>query len=631
MSLGPRAFRILMVLLVAAALVGLPAAAGAQTVNGIKTPSDGSTIGGVVDVAGYADTVGFAKWQLDLLPNGNPDLPIWLAIGTSPGAFIYRLNTTPLPAGPYSLRLRVVKLNSNYDEYFSKLTVAPKAPATASGSTITGIVWQWTNVTNQTTKKTTTVPIPRNYTITFNTDGTLNGKADCNNFAGTYSQTNGFSIKLGPSTMAYCGTASLDQTYLSLLSAIAAGGPDGQGNLALETAGGEQRMLFKNGGAVKVPALTQQQLKNAEYNSEYTSSGKAMLVNGKYEEPAAPNSASKITVTYVTSASGDLNGDGAPDAAVILATNTGGTGTFMTLEAVLNQNGAAVPTATAQLGDRTKVKSVSIAGGVITVDAVIHGPKDPLCCPTRPATLKYKLENGQLVQVAGPSVSPATAAGKLAAAVQNANGIKTPADGSTIGGIVAVAGYANCPNFQKWQLDLLPGGKADQAVFLALGTAPGAFTYDLNTPAFPPGQHALRLRVVRQDSNYDEYVNKVTFAAAPAQPAISPASVVVTATHEAVAQQVNGIVTPKDGATIGGVVVVSGYANSVSFMKWQLDLVPYGFGGGPIFLTLGTTPGAFTYNLVTGLFPPGKYDLRLRVVHENSNYDEYANRVTIAR
>ena len=49
--------------------------------------------------------------------------------------------------------------------------------------------------------------------------------------------------------MAYCGEASLDATYLQLLSSVAAGGPDGAGNLALETAGGAQRMLFKNGGA----------------------------------------------------------------------------------------------------------------------------------------------------------------------------------------------------------------------------------------------------------------------------------------------------------------------------------------------------------------------------------------------
>ena len=126
------------------------------------------------------------------------------------------------------------------------------APATATPSNaITNIVWQWTSVTNRTTHATTTVAKPQDYTITFRDDGTLSGKADCNTFTGTYSQANGFSIKLGASTRAFCGEASLDQQYLQLLGSIAAGGPDGAGNLALETAGGEQRMLFKNGGVAK--------------------------------------------------------------------------------------------------------------------------------------------------------------------------------------------------------------------------------------------------------------------------------------------------------------------------------------------------------------------------------------------
>jgi heat shock protein HslJ len=126
--------------------------------------------------------------------------------------------------------------------------VAACAPAATPAPTnsITGIVWQWTTVTDQ--GKTTTVPNPENYTIIFNTDGMLNGKADCNNFTGVYSQQNGFTIKLGASTMAYCGDASLDLQYTQLLSNVAAGGPDGAGGLALETAGGAQRMLFKNGG-----------------------------------------------------------------------------------------------------------------------------------------------------------------------------------------------------------------------------------------------------------------------------------------------------------------------------------------------------------------------------------------------
>lgn len=129
----------------------------------------------------------------------------------------------------------------------------PVPPTPAASSTITGIVWQWTSVTNQTTRETSTVPNPEDYTIVFNADGTLTGKADCNTFAGTYSQEGGFSITIGATTMAACGEDSLDGQYLQLLGAVAAGGPDGTGGLALETAGGEQRMIFANGGAAPAP------------------------------------------------------------------------------------------------------------------------------------------------------------------------------------------------------------------------------------------------------------------------------------------------------------------------------------------------------------------------------------------
>ena len=129
------------------------------------------------------------------------------------------------------------------------LALAACAPAATPtpANTITGIAWQWTSVTDA--GKMTTVPNPTKYTIIFNTDGTITGQADCNSFTGAYSQAGGsFTIKLGASTMAFCGEASLDQQYLTLLSNVAAGGPDGAGGLALETAGGAQRMLFTNGG-----------------------------------------------------------------------------------------------------------------------------------------------------------------------------------------------------------------------------------------------------------------------------------------------------------------------------------------------------------------------------------------------
>ena len=132
---------------------------------------------------------------------------------------------------------------------FVVLALAACAPAATPtpANTMTGILWQWASVTDA--GKTTTVPNPTKYTIVFNTDGTITGQADCNSFTGAWTQAGGgLTIKLGASTMAFCGEASLDQQYLTLLSNVAAGGSDGAGGLALETAGGAQRMVFTNGG-----------------------------------------------------------------------------------------------------------------------------------------------------------------------------------------------------------------------------------------------------------------------------------------------------------------------------------------------------------------------------------------------
>lgn len=124
-------------------------------------------------------------------------------------------------------------------------------PPALSENPIQGILWQWVSVTNQSTGEKAVVPTPGNYAITFKPDGTFEGKADCNLINGTYSQDNGFTITLGASTLASCGAASLDTQYLALLENVVAGGSDGAGGLALETVGGQQRMLFKNGGTVK--------------------------------------------------------------------------------------------------------------------------------------------------------------------------------------------------------------------------------------------------------------------------------------------------------------------------------------------------------------------------------------------
>lgn len=145
-------------------------------------------------------------------------------------------------------------------------------------------------------------------------------------------------------------------------------------------------------------ALTVDDLKNADY--QLPDIGQFKLDNGSFSKEAAPGSASKLTVTFLAqNAFGDLNGDGVDDAAVILAYSGGGSGTFIYLVAVANQNGQPKQLAAESLGDRVKIESVAVKSGQAVVDLVAHGPSDPLCCPTQKQTRTYKVQGDNLVKV----------------------------------------------------------------------------------------------------------------------------------------------------------------------------------------------------------------------------------------
>ena len=129
----------------------------------------------------------------------------------------------------------------------SPLPVVP----TATQNLILNNNWLWTSVTAQSTGQMTSVANPNQYTLVFNADGTVNGVADCNTFNGTFSQNNGLTIRVTTVTQATCPAGSLGQQYLQFLANVASGGLDGSGNLALETSGGAERLLFRNGGTLR--------------------------------------------------------------------------------------------------------------------------------------------------------------------------------------------------------------------------------------------------------------------------------------------------------------------------------------------------------------------------------------------
>ena len=102
------------------------------------------------------------------------------------------------------------------------------------------------------------------------------------------------------------------------------------------------------------------------------------------------------------------------------------------------------------------------------------------------------------------------------ALAQGGNGIESPRDNAVVSGVVIIEGTAIDPDFLRYELAFFkefdPAG--DWVVFFT-GDAPvgsGILTTwdttigrDAGSPFYPDGTYRLRLRVVRRDSNYQEY------------------------------------------------------------------------------------------------------------------------------
>jgi hypothetical protein len=93
---------------------------------------------------------------------------------------------------------------------------------------------------------------------------------------------------------------------------------------------------------------------------------------------------------------GDLNGDGQVDAAVALKVNSGGSGNFIDLISLLNQNGTLVQAGFTAVGDRQRIVNLQIMDGRVVLDYFAHGLNDPACCPSEHRLRSYIPENNTL-------------------------------------------------------------------------------------------------------------------------------------------------------------------------------------------------------------------------------------------
>jgi hypothetical protein len=107
----------------------------------------------------------------------------------------------------------------------------------------------------------------------------------------------------------------------------------------------------------------------------------------------------------------------------------------------------------------------------------------------------------------------------------------------------------------------------------------------------------------------------------------------------AAAQRLNGITEPTEEDPISGIIIISGTATDPNFMRYELafkspvhpDWIVFAQGDQPVIdgtlAVWDTTVGRETIPV----FPDGVYQLRLRVVRTDYNYDEYfASRIVVS-
>ena len=278
---------------------------------------------------------------------------------------------------------------------------------------LVNVTWEWiSREPNGNDVDEITVDMPENYTLFFNEDGTFAAQVDCNNVLGSYATSNvedeyrSIFMEAGASTMAFCGEDSLDQAMAQMFGPAQNYVFENDGNMLVFSwvAAGPIDTYQKAAAADEETAAPADEdlnstLANMTYTSEFTQDGTATLVDGTYEEAAAPGSATMTTVTLLPeyTATGELNGE--PAAAVILATDPGGSGTFVDLAVVTEVDGEPTNVAVTGLGDRVQINSVTIENNQIVVDMLTQGPDDPMCCPSQQVEQTYELQADQLVLV----------------------------------------------------------------------------------------------------------------------------------------------------------------------------------------------------------------------------------------
>jgi hypothetical protein len=221
------------------------------------------------------------------------------------------------------------------------------------------------------------------------------------------------------------------------------------------------------------------------------------------------------------------------------------------------------------------------------------------------------------------------------------NEIREPRGGDAIAGTVRIIGTALTEAFQRYDMHISPASKENwQWLTTNYQVVHDDLLYVLDTTDFPDGYYDLRVRSIDDTGNYTEAyarnleirnANPPTRTPLPPGTPPPPESPLVTPTPTVdVSSRVSGgqgFYAPDNGAVLRGPVSIVATVNGTPdnpFARYELAISPAGQEG---WLWLDTSARQAwqqpIYALDTTELPDGLYDLRLRIVYRDANYDEY--------
>jgi heat shock protein HslJ len=268
-------------------------------------------------------------------------------------------------------------------------------------------------------------------------------------------------------------------------------------NACSGTSGGKGAEIAAQNSASQI--LTENDLANAVYRID--SLGEFRLDKGGYIRQYGVGGTQIYKVTLEKYAFGDLDHDGRKDAAVILAVQSGGSGMFRHLIAIRNTGQSLRQLDSVLIGDRIRIRALSIVDGQVNLQMLQAAQGDPVCCPSQQVTQSYSLHEGKWTVSAGTSAD---------------SSVKSDSK-TTITGIVwkweryedtVKPHHFVIADPDKYTLVLLPNGtyrvKAD------CNRMQGQYSLDGRRIRIVPG--AATLAECEQGSRYSEYLKNLTVA-----------------------------------------------------------------------------------------------------------------------